>query len=396
MRRRLEAPDGFVPFPREALGRSIADRFASVAALNAHACAVSAPDRSLTYAELREESEALAAAIAAEGPAAPAAVVLVEQRAALAVALLAVLEAGRAYVPLDPLFPERRLTRTIERSGADVVLATAETRELARRVAGRGIRVVDVERPPEPAATARRRPLPDDLAYVYYTSGSTGEPKGVMDTHRNVLHNVLRYTNTLHLGPGDRLTLLQRPAFSGAVSSFFGAVLNGGTSCLFDLAAQGAPALGRWLAEERITVYHSVPSIFHEIAPAAETYEAMRVVRLEGDRATPADLELFARHFDGRCTLVNGLGATECGLVRQFFFGAGDSIPPVVPIGYPVEDMEVTVEGAEPGAAGEIIVRSPYLATGYWRDPERTAERFVELEGGLRAYRTGDTGRLER
>lgn len=395
-------PAGFEPWPRDAIESSIPARFAEIARRHPAKPAVIAPSGSLTYGQLAAAAARIADAVHASAHArARTGVVLCEQRPTLVAAILGVLTAGRAYVPLDPTFPERRLARTIERSGADVIVADAATSALARRLAGPNRQVIDADDPPTTPAGAAQRPLPapDDVAYVYFTSGSTGEPKGVFDNHRNVLHNILRYTNSLGLHAGDRLTLLQRPAFSGAVSSLFGALLNGGTSCLFDLNAEGPSALRRWLADAGVTVHHSVPSIFRLIAPAAAAYPAMRVVRLEGDRASRLDLELFARHFDEACVLVNGLGATECGLVRQFPFRHGDVVPDSVPIGFPVVDMQVFVadgQGREAGvgAAGEIVVRSAYLALGYWDDPANTAARFRSAGGTLRDYRTGDLGRL--
>lgn len=397
----IPLPDGFERFPREALEQSIPERFARVAARAPDRLAVVAPDRRLTYAELDGASDRVAAAIVGRaGDDNEPVVVLAGQSASLVAGIMGALKARRCYVPLDAAFPEPRLRRTVERSGADVVLATAATRGLAQRLSGRDTQIVDIDDPGAIAGRRWRRPGPDDLAYVYYTSGSTGEPKGVCDTHRNVLHNVMRYTNTLGFTPADRLTLLQRPAFSGAVSSLFGAILNGATSCIFDLAAEGPAALRRWLAAERITVYHSVPSIFRAIAHDGAAYEQLRIVRLEGDRAARVDLELFDRHFRGDTVLVNGLGATECGLVRQFVFRPGDPLPDTVPVGYPVEDMEVTVAGTDHGAlpvgeAGEIVVTSRYLAQGYWHDRESTDLRFVSEPGRGRSYRTGDRGRLD-
>ncbi len=306
-------------------------------------------------------------------------------------------------MPLDPTHPPARLTEAIADSDARLVLTAAEHVDLARRVAP-GRSVVAIE---DGAAAPDRRPgltvSPDAGAYIFYTSGSTGRPKGVLDTHRNVLHNVMRYTNTLHLGPDDRLTLLQGPAFSGAVSSLFGALLNGAASFPFDVPREGANRIASWLREEAITIYHSVPALFREVVAHGAGLPALRIVRLEGDQASVRDLEAFQRHFAGHCVLVNGLGATECGLVRQFFFTPGHALPEgVAPIGEPVEDMEIVLLGetgapVPEGATGEIAVRSRYLAAGYWRRAELTAERFLDdrERPGVRLYRTGDLGRFQ-
>jgi acyl-CoA synthetase (AMP-forming)/AMP-acid ligase II/acyl carrier protein len=129
------------------------------------------------------------------------------------------------------------------------------------------------------------------------------------------------------------------------------------------------------------------------------------VVRLEGDQASPRDVELYRAHCPDDCVLVNGLGATECGLVRQYFVDKHTVLSgPTVPIGGPVEDMEVvllgeTADRAAPegvSGVGEIAVRSRYLAEGYWRRPDLTAAAFVPDPAGsdVRTYRTGDLGRF--
>ncbi len=127
----------------------------------------------------------------------------------------------------------------------------------------------------------------------------------------------------------------------------------------------------------------------------------IRLVRLEGDRVLARDIEHFQLHFHDDCTLVNGLGATECGLVRQFFVDRHTSADPAeaVPVGYPVPDVAVAIvddqgraQAAE--APGEIVVESRFLAIGYWRNQELTAQRFEPRGDGIRRYRTGDLGRL--
>ena len=151
----------------------------------------------------------------------------------------------------------------------------------------------------------------------------------------------------------------------------------------------------------RVTVFHSVPSIFRQLSDPVTRFPDVRLVRLEGDRASALDIAHFQTNFQDHCTLVNGLGATECGLVRQFFINAQTRLNQTepVPIGYAVPDMTVRIvdqRGAElpPETTGEIVVESEYLATGYWRNPELSNERFAALDNGMRRYRTGDLGSM--
>jgi acyl carrier protein len=212
----------------------------------------------------------------------------------------------------------------------------------------------------------------------------------------------MRYTNALSIGKTDSLSLLQSCGFSGAVSSMFAALLNGATSCPVDMRAETPARLARWLDELSVTIYHSVPSIFRSVMSAEQVFRKVRVVRLEGDRATRLDLELFRAHFTPPSILAIGLGATETGLVCQYFFGHDSAMPDAaVPVGYPVEDMQFEVHGedrkpAPVGTAGEIAVKSCFLATGYWNDAPATARAFEAAEAGsrVRTYRTGDRGRI--
>jgi len=248
--------------------------------------------------------------------------------------------------------------------------------------------------PPEIAVGA------DDDAYVYYTSGSTGRPKGVVDTHRNVLHNILRYTDTLRIARDDRLTLIQGPSFSGAVSSLFGAILNGASIHPWDLHRDGLGGLADWVRRSGITMWHSVPGIFRVLTAGAALFPSVRVIRLEGDLAAAVDAARLRASFAPDCVLVNGLGATECGLVRQFFVGHDTpGAPGPLPIGHAVPDMSVAIvdEAGEPapaGTIGEIVVTSAYLARGYWRQEAATAAAFAAVPGSptRRRYRTGDLG----
>jgi amino acid adenylation domain-containing protein len=394
----------FAPFDRADLEGAIGARFERQVDRAPARLAVKMGAEAQSYRALDSAANRVAHVLLDRlGPDNEPVVLLLAQSPGQIAGVLGALKAGKIYVPLDPTHPPARLSEAIADSDARLVLTAAAHVDLARRVAP-GRSVVAIE---DGGAAPDRRPgltvSPEAGAYIFYTSGSTGRPKGVLDTHRNVLHNVMRYTNTLHLGPDDRLTLLQGPAFSGAVSSLFGALLNGAASFPFDVPREGANRIAAWLREEAITIYHSVPALFREVVAHGARLPALRIVRLEGDQASVRDLEAFQRHFAADCVLVNGLGATECGLVRQFFFTPGHALPEgVAPIGEPVEDMEIVLLGetgapVPEGATGEIAVRSRYLAAGYWRRAELTAKRFLDdrARPGVRLYRTGDLGRFQ-
>ncbi len=360
---------------------------------------------SISYSDVLERARRVVASVREHIGAEPGAVVLlVPQGIDQIAAILGVLEAGSFYVPLDVRADAAALRELLVRVDAKLVIATAATCELAAEVAAGICPIVRVDQLEAVTPNAIRTvDDPDALAYVYFTSGTTGAPKGVMDSHRNVLHNVLRYTNALQLDGADRLTLLQSAHFSGAVSNVFGALLNGATLLPYDVERSGAGApLARWLEAQAPTVYHSVPSLFRGVCIEGASFPSVRLIRLEGDAGAPGDVERMTRHFSPAARLVHGLGTTETGICCQCFVAHGESITTdVLPVGYSVEDMEVGVidEAGAPvpqGTVGEIVVRSRYLALGYWRDDARTERAFHRVPGtpGLREYRTGDVGRF--
>jgi amino acid adenylation domain-containing protein len=392
------------PFPPEEIEQSIPARFAAQVRAFPERLAVKMGDDVLSYAELDRHANRIARALLAERVNTPEPVALVvEQSPTLIATILGVLKAGKIYVPLDPTHPLPRLEEALAHAQVGLVVADASHRALAVSLARCERTVLDVSRldgglsDQDPALALG----PDLLAYVFFTSGSTGRPKGVFDCHRNVLHNIMRYTNNLRIGPDDRLTLLQAPSFSGTVSSLFGALLNGAAIFPYDLRRQGmGPALARWLRTERVSIYHSVPTIFRSAVEGGDRFPDVRVVRLEGDAASPVDVKLFRACFEPGSLLAVGLGATETGLSCQFLIDHETSLSAgPVPIGRPTPDMRISVLDAEghplpAGNAGELAVTSAHLALGYWNEPELTARAFVANADGTRTYRTGDLGRI--
>ena len=394
----------FTPFTHSDLEQSIPARFERQVQRYPDKLAVKTRSQSVSYSELNQSANRLAASLHrlladSEAPVA----VMFEQGVSQITAILAVLKAGRIYVSLDPSDPQERIDYMLRDSGSALILADNENYPLASACGSIDRKVLNTGSMEgmeynECAASVE----PDSLAYIYYTSGSTGRPKGVYDSHRNVLHNVMRYTNSLRISANDGLVLLQRCTFSGSVSNIFCSLLNGATLYPVDLQREGVDGLADLLIHEPITIYHSVPAVFRQLMARSQSFPGLRVVRLEGDQSSMQHVHLFQKYFGRRCILVNGLGATEAGLVRSFTIHHDTVLTgAVVPVGYATEDMEaflVDETGAEvpAGETGEIMIRSRYLACGYWRNPERTQAQFRPCPDNpeYRIYRTGDLGRM--
>ena len=276
---------------------------------------------------------------------------------------------------------------------------------LAPALAG-PLQVVDVEALDASDRALPSRSGPGDLALLLYTSGSTGAPKGIVQSHRNVLHDTMHYTNRGRFTHEDRLLLISSVSFAASLRTIYTALLNGASLHPFDVNTEGFPRLAQWMREQAITIYRSVPTVFRYFASTltgTDQFPALRLLYLGGEPVSGTDVELYRRHFGRGCVLVNRLGSTETLTYRSCFIDHDTPIPDgPVPVGYPVPGKEVLIVDADgcpvpPGEAGEIVVRSRYLSPGFWRQPERTRAVFALDPDDLdvRRYRTGDLGRLE-
>jgi len=391
-----------VPIWADQIERSIPQRFRDHVVRAPRNIAVRTRTSELSYAHLDVWSDAIAAQLLGRLDLCREPVPFLLPQGPLAIATtLGVLKADKYYVPLDPSWAPQRAASLVRELNARVLLTNGEFAPAVRDSGDAVIIELPSDAPFVAGPPVYIETPADAPAYVYFTSGSTGRPKGVVDCHRNLLHNVMRYTHALRIGTEDRLSLLQSCAFSGAASSMFAALLNGATCCPVDMRVETPAQLARWLDEVSVTVYHSVPSLFRSVTSGYQVFRGVRVVRLEGDRATRLDVQLFHSHFAPHAVLAIGLGATETGLVCQYFIEHGQAVPDgIVPIGYAATDMsfEIRWDGATPvppGTAGEIVVKSRFLAIGYWNDPGGTARAFSGDAGSPeRAYRTGDRGRM--
>jgi enterobactin synthetase component F len=378
------------PVPETTLAALIAARMAA----HPDAPALEFNGTVLSYAELDARTAALAAALRARG-AQPGTVVAValERSLELVIALVAVLRAGAAYLPLDPSHPDERIARIL--NNARPVLALSE-----RDLPGGAPLLAPRDWPMEGAAPADG-PTPGDAAYVLYTSGSTGEPKGVVIEHRAIVNRLEWMRQHYGFGPADRILQKTPATFDVSVWEFFLSFISGGTLVVAPPGAHKDPvALAALLRNARITTAHFVPSMLAAfLAEPASRGIALSRVFCSGEELTA---ELRDR-FHARITaeLHNLYGPTEAAVDVSFWPAAADDRSQPVPIGFPVWNTQLYVldealRPVAPGMAGHLFIGGVQLAREYLGRPDLTARAFIPnlFRPGERMYRTGDLARL--
>ncbi|GAA3212596.1 amino acid adenylation domain-containing protein [Dactylosporangium siamense] len=380
-------------------GATLPALIARTAAERPGAVAVTFDGRDLTYADLDARSAALAGHLRRLGVTRGDLVAVCAERSHdLVVALLAVLRAGAAYVPLDPEYPPERLAFMLADAAAPVVLTQAR---LAGSLPPSDATVVVLDDPLPPCDPPPDDLTPDDVAYVIYTSGSTGRPKGVPNTHRGIV-NRLDWMQRAYRLQDDDVVLQKTPAsFDVSVWEFFWPLLTGARLVL---AAPGghrdAEHLRDLIRAERVTTLHFVPSMLAVFlgADGVSGCTSLRRIVCSGEEL-PVDL---AR----RClatlpaALHNLYGPTEAAIDVSAWHCDGDALAGLarVPIGAPIQNIALYVLDAKlrpvpAGVPGQLFIAGTGLATGYLRRPALTAERFrPDPFGppGTRMYATGD------
>jgi amino acid adenylation domain-containing protein len=392
-------------FDKADIEQSVSNRFERQVEKYGNRLAVKCAALSLTYRELNRRANRIAHAILADRRKKREPVALLLEQGVPAVAtILGILKAGMFYLALDPAFPVDWLMSILEDANFPLIM-TNNANFLSAITLGYdtgniiNIDEVDANLPDDNPGLAVS---PAAFAYLYYTSGSTGQPKAVAQTHRHALHQVMTYTNRLGLCARDRCTLLHSHTFSASRLDIFGPLLNGATVMPFSLATDGVRRLSHWLREEEITVLHWVPSAFRSFLGSGASdaiFPSVRMVILGSEPLMPRDVELCRRHFPAACTLVNRFGTTETGNICFCLIDQHTEIgAEAVPVGFPIEDVEVLLldeAGGEVefGQIGEIAVRSPYFS-GYWRQHEATRTGFFPdvSSPGKTIYRSGDMG----
>lgn len=398
----------FSEFPSEGIESSIPARFEQIVEKYPGRLAVKDEHLTMTYDGLNRVANRIAHTILSRlGKNEEPVALLFDHSAMLLAAILGVLKAGKIYVSIDPFFPRSRVAFTLKDSEARLLLTDDQNFSSAKEITKGSLQTVNVKEIETHALEYNPELpiLPEGLAVILYTSGSTGQPKGVVHNHRNILVETRDYINYLHICPDDRLILYHTHSFANPVRTLYGALLNGASAFSYDLQKNGTGTLSQYLREEKITIYRSLVTTFRHFMNGLkenDRFPDIRFVHLGGEPMSTNDLKFYRKHFPDHCLLSHGMGPTECLTIRKIFLNKGTTLPEgKVPVGYSMPDKEVLLLDEErnpvgPNEIGEIAVRSPYLAVGYWRKPELTESVFLEdpTDPGQRIYLTGDLGSI--
>ncbi len=381
-------------FPRDA---SIHALFQAQAERTPHAVALVQDDRTLAYGELNAHANQLAHHLLELGVAPGECVaVLVPRSIELVVAELAILKAGAVYVPMDPSAPAERIAYMAADCGARVVLGLRGASLPALADVAR----IDVDALGGAAGEANVDRAGGDAAYVMYTSGSTGEPKGVVVPHRAIARLVIN-SSYAAFGPEDRVAFAANPAFDATTMEVWGPLLNGGRVVVVGRGVLQEPdAFARLLRDEEITALFITTAVFNQYAASIPgALAGLRYLMTGGEAADPSSFARVLRE-GGPVELIHCYGPTEATTFAITHRVA--DVPEgarTVPLGGPISNTRVYLLDAagEPvpvGVAGELYIGGPGVALGYLNRPALTEERFVaDPFSGGRLYRTGDLGR---
>jgi amino acid adenylation domain-containing protein len=378
------------------------------ARLSPNAPAVEAGDQVLSYGELDARADRLAGHLARLGAGPDVRVgICLDRGFGLVVALLAVWRAGAAYVPCPPSLPQQRLNRVVRDAEMTAVLCDAGTAGAIGDAGGRPLVLGDLMAGPSPQDGPRWDAWPDNAAYVLYTSGSTGEPKGVVVSHAGIANRVTWAIEAGRLGPGDRVLQKTPIIFDAHCWEVFAPLVCGAVLVLAPAGVETDPAvMAQAVRDHGVTVLQLVPSVLRLLVdePALSASDALRVVFSAGEPLYGETVMRLRENLGRPVEVWNTYGPTECSIdVTAYRVDPGQG-PGPVPIGRPIRAARVAVVDRSgnlvgPGTPGELLAGGVGVARGYLGASGLTAAAFVPdpfAADGSRLYRTGDRVRWRR
>lgn len=393
----------FCRFEESWVERPAIELFAEIAERRPDAVACEDGDGGFTFAEMWKAACWLAGLIDTAIPSGGAVGVLLPNQASYPAAVLACLGASRSCILIDRNYPQERVAAVVRDAGLSaVIMSRADIASGYLLPAGvRPFAIEDAfaaaEVPPAmPAVPASA----DSASFVVYTSGSTGQPKGIILSQRAVLHRAAELVNAVHLHAADKVLSLASPGTIGGLQQIFEVMLCGAALVKLDLQRIGLGQVLRAVAERRITMMFSTPAVWRSVMQlegAREALTSLRCIQTSGDVLLRVDHELVRKVLPSNCAILSVYGATEAPALLQWFVTEPPHDEARVPVGYPLPDIDFGVidEHGQPvadGGEGELVVRSAFMSLGLWCDGDVAPGPF-EFDSSrphLKTYRTGD------
>ena len=387
-----------VPAPQLPMGvstsGSITQRMAHVVEESPGVIAVHSHGDRLSYRDLWGRAGAIAEALDSAGVK-PADRVVIATRDPIetCIAALGVLRMGAVFIPTDEFWPEQRISNIID-CAQPQALITGDGPAPCPRFEGVKISITDLA---DSEAAWEDRAKPDDPAYIMFTSGSTGSPKGVVQTHNAVVGHMVTFAHSIDLQAGQRIAQFSSFAFDAAIMDMFSCWLTGATLCVVEPRKSAPNEIAGWLDQLSVDVIHAAPTLLRWFTESSEEFSirSVRAVVLGGEHAHDHDIDDVLSAFPNCSQLINGMGMTESSLTLQYRTDPSASVewPSRLPVGYAVEGTRarlVQPDGRVAGPTGEIEIESDRIASGYI-EPFRPIGTQADADG-MRRFRTGDIG----
>ena len=365
-------------------------------------------DKQLTYAELDKVSDDILKVLREAG-AGPGRVIAVSGQKSIGIiaSIIAVIKSGSVLLNVDPKLPQKRQATMMKVAQAGCLISVSETEETMD-----GLSSIIQIRPSDAKVLNSKRlefkwPQLDrgggDAAYIFCTSGTTGEPKAILGSHKGLAHFLTWQSSTFPVGPGDRHAQLIGLSFDVVMRDIFFPLVNGATLCLPDTDLGGDRIL-EWMEKESISVFHAVPSLVESWLPFASPelkLEKLRRVFFAGEPLTDSLLRRWRNLFGDSCSIANFYGPTETTLAKLSYMVPKDPLNGIQPVGRPQPHCQALVLNSQNklcgiGEPGEIVIRTSFMSHGYLNANSDQNEKFIgnpfKKDASDRCYRTGDMG----
>ncbi len=341
--------------------------------------------------------------------------------------ILGSLKVGAVFIPLDPHFPERRLEVMIEKASPDWFIAEPKHLEKLNKIAknlakkvnviisqvdlvGNEYEKLNILQIPKTTSTSEPKIITEltDPCYIFFTSGSTGQPKAILGCYKGLSHFINWEIETFGIGVSDRVSNFTTPSFDAILRDIFVPLASGATICIpkEQEIILDAKRLVDWIDEKQITLVHCVPSLYKRILAEVKDeklFTSLRYILMAGERIQVSDVSKWFNLFGERIKLVNLYGSSEMTMTKVYHvIKKEDCERKTIPAGKPMKGAKVIIFDRDmnicpSGVEGEIYIRSPYMTLGYYKEPEKTEEVFKQNPFNKKPdllYKTGDKGKI--